>query len=236
MEASLPKYQRLRRRLLTVVEELGPHGLLPTERELAERYDVSRATVRQALGALEKAGVVYRVQGAGTFVAPATISKSLSLTSFSEDMRARGLRPGSRVLVADEIAATEGVAEDLRLRSGDTVLRLMRVRLADDEPMCLETAYLPAARVPGLLQRDLSASLYESMNDYGIRPLRAEQVVEAVIPGEEESALLGMTPASPALRVHRIAFDQREQPVERTISIYRADRYDIRFAIQRELP
>lgn len=231
-----PKYERLRQQLLEVCEELGPRAPLPTERVLSERYDVSRATVRSALAALEKAGALYRVQGAGTFVAPATISKSLSLTSFSEDMRARGLRPGSRVLVADEVPAGRALAEHLRLRPADPVVRLVRVRLADDRPMCLETAYLPAARLPSLARGDTPTSLYDLMREHGLRPVRAEQVVEASVPGDEEAALLGTPPGAPALRIHRTAFDQRERPVERTISSYRADRYDIRFAVQRALP
>jgi len=233
---ALPKYERLRRELLGMCEELGPRALLPTERELAERFGLSRATVRSALSGLEQAGAVYRVQGAGTFVAPSTISKSLSLTSFSEDMRARGLRPGSRVLVADEVPAGRALAEHLRLRPADPVVRLVRVRLADDRPMCLETAYVPAARLPGLARGDTPASLYDLMHEHGLRPVRAEQVVEAALPGDEEAALLSMPPGAPALRIHRTAFDQRERPVERTISMYRADRYDIRFTVQRELP
>lgn len=231
---ALPKYERLRRELLGMCEELGPRAPLPTERELAERFGLSRATVRSALSGLEQAGAVYRVQGAGTYVAPSTISKSLSLTSFSEDMRARGLRPGSRVLVCDEVPAGRAVAEHLRLRPTDPVLRLVRVRLADDRPMCLETAYVPAARVPA--PAATPTSLYDFLHAAGLRPVRAEQVVEATTPTDEEAALLSIPPGAPALRIHRTAYDQRERPIERTISTYRADRYDIHFTVQRELP
>lgn len=228
------KHEWLRERLLQDMTGLHPRSPLPTERELASRYEVSRATVRQALDALEESGTVYRVQGAGTFVAGPHVSKSLSLTSFSEDMRMRGLRPSSRVLAADEVPADAVIAEDLQIPAAASVVRLVRVRLADDSPMCLETAYLPAARVPGLLENDLATSLYDLLERrYGLRLGRANQRLDAVTATETDAGLLAVPPGAPALRVHRISFDERDQPVERTTSLYRADRYDMQFAIRR---
>ena len=228
------KHEWLRGRLLEHMASLAPRSALPTERELASRYEVSRATVRQALSVLEQTGTVYRVQGAGTFVAGPRVSKSLSMTSFSEDMRERGLRPSSRRLTADEVPADEAIAADLQLPPGAAVIRLIRVRLADDSPMCLETAYLPADRVPGLLGQDLSGSLYALLESrHGIRLERAHQRVESVTVGGAEAGLLGMSPGAPALRVHRVSLDERDRPVERTASLYRADRYDIQFTVRR---
>jgi GntR family transcriptional regulator len=228
------KHEWLREQLVRDMDGLHPRSPLPTERELASRYEVSRATVRQALDALEKSGTVYRVQGAGTFVAGPHVSKSLSLTSFSEDMRMRGLRPSSRVLVADEVPADAATAEELQIPAAAPVVRLVRVRLADDAPMCLETAYLPAARVPGLLQSDFGTSLYEVLDQrYGLQPCRANQRLDAVTVTGAEAALLAVPPGTAALRAHRVSFDERDQPVERTTSLYRADRYDIQFAIRR---
>src|SRR5882757_2467869 len=231
------KHEILRQQLRRDVAELDTHAALPTERELAARYEVSRATVRQALSGLEESGVVYRVQGAGTFVADRTVSKSLSLTSFSEDMTARGLRPGSRLVVADEIPATAPVAETLRIDVGEPVVRVVRVRLANDAPMCLETVYLVSGRVPGLLGHDLTGSLYELLAErHDIALIRADQVVKAVCVDGADAALLGVAPGSPALQVNRIGLDQRDRPVERTTSLYRADQYDIAFTIRREQP
>lgn len=235
--ATALKHEVLGRRLRADVAELSPHAALPTERELAARHDVSRATVRQALSALEEAGVVYRVQGAGTFVADASVSKSLSLTSFSEDMRARGFTPGSKVLVADEIPAGAVIAEDLQIAANDAVVRLVRLRLANGAPMCLETVYLTGSRVPRLLDAHQDESLYARLQrDYDIRLARAEQVVTAVTLDEANAALLGVSPGSPALSVRRIGLDQRDRPVERTTSLYRADHYDIAFTVRRETP
>jgi GntR family transcriptional regulator len=228
------KHQWLRDRLLEEMAGLSARSALPTERELASRYEVSRATVRQALSALEQTGTVYRVQGAGTFVAGPHVSKSLSMTSFSEDMHMRGLRPSSRVLAADEVPADAAIAEDLQIPVAVPVARVVRVRLADDSPMCLEIAYLPAARVPGLLGSDLSASLYALLESrYGIRLERANQRLESVTVTGADAGLLGVPPGTPALHVHRISLDERDRPVERTTSLYRADRYDIQFTVRR---
>jgi GntR family transcriptional regulator len=228
------KHEWLREQLLQDITGLHPRSPLPTERELASRYEVSRTTVRQALDTLEQSGNVYRVQGAGTFVAGPHVSKSLSLTSFSEDMRMRGLRPSSHVLAADEVPADAVIAEDLQIPAAASVVRLVRVRLADDSPMCLETAYLPAARVPGLLENDLASSLYDLLERrYGLQLGRANQRLDAVTATGADAGLLAVPPGAPALRVHRISFDERDQPVERTTSLYRADRYDMQFAIRR---
>lgn len=229
------KHEQVRRALLTDIRKLLPHAILPTERDLAASYGVSRATVRQALDWLRDGGVVYRVQGAGTFVAGPTISKTLSLTSFSEDMTARGVKPGSRLLAADEVPAGTAIADDLGVDPDEPVMRLARVRLADGEPICLETVHLPATRVPGLLDRDLTGSLYELMGRvYHLRVVRAEQVVQAIVLDHGEAVLLGIPAGSSALRVRRIGLDDRDRPLECTTTVYRGDRYDMRFAVRRE--
>lgn len=229
-----PKHEQIRQKLAAEIRKLDPHTLLPTERDLAATHGVSRATVRLALDALSDSGLVYRVQGAGTFVAGPTISKTVSLTSFSEDMEVRGMTPSSRLLAADQVPAGAAIAEDLGIDPEEPVIRLSRVRLADDEPICLETAHLPASRVPGLLEHDLGGSLYQILSGvYGLRVVRAEQVVKAVVLDVGDAAMLGTAPGSAALRMHRISLDERDRQVESTTSIYRADRYDLRLAVRR---
>lgn len=231
----LRKHELVRRALLADIRKRQPHALLPTERDLATAYGVSRATVQKALDRLEDDGIVYRVQGAGTFVAGPMISKTLSLTSFTEDMIARGLRPSSRVLAADEVAAGDIVAGELRIDPDEPVVRLARVRLADDIPICLETAHLPAAKVPGLLGHNMSGSMYEVLQArYHLKVIRAEQVVRVSVLGHGEAILLGTPVGSPALHVHRIGLDERDRPLECTTSVYRGDRYDLRFTVRRE--
>lgn len=231
------KYEELRRALLVEMSGMPPHTPLPTEREIAARHAVSRNTVRQALDALESAGSVYRVQGAGTFVASRVISKSLSLTSFTEDMRARDLRPASQLLAADVVRAGNRLADQLDIAPDAEVVRVARLRLADGSPMCLENVHLPADRVPGLADEDLTGSLYALLSErYRLDIRAAEQIVRAVDLDETESALLGVPPGAAGLRVHRVGLDRRDAPVEATTTTYRADRYDIRFTVRRTQP
>ncbi|WP_369206153.1 GntR family transcriptional regulator [Streptomyces sp. PU-14G] len=234
----LPKHEALRQRLREEIGRREPHSLLPTERELAARHHVSRSTVRQALDALAESGAVYRVHGAGTFVAAPTISKSHTLTSFTEDMLARGLRSSTRILAFDETEAGRRTAEDLGVEPTEKVTRLVRLRMADARPMCLETAHLRSARVPGLLTRDdLDESLYHILEqDYGLRLVRAEQVWTAVILDERSAALLGVPSGSAAFHVRRVGMDERDRPQEATTSLYRADRYDVRLTVRRSQP
>jgi GntR family transcriptional regulator len=233
----MAKHEELRRALLGEIAEMPPHAPLPTEREISARHGVSRNTVRQALNGLESAGSVYRVQGAGTFVASQTISKSLTLTSFTEDMHARELRPHSQLLAAEAVPAGHGVAERLDIAPQDEVFRISRLRLADGSPMCLEHVHLPAARVPGLMDEDLTGSLYELLADRHSLDIRtAEQTIRAVDLEDTEAALLRVTPGSAGLRVHRVGLDRRDTPVEATTTTYRADRYDLRFTVRRAHP
>lgn len=236
MARRVPKYEWLSKELVAAYVEQTPAGtLLPTERELAATHDVSRATVRQALASLESMGVVNRIQGSGTFTVGPAIAKSLRLTSFSEDIRARGLVPGSRVVSADARPAGADVGRDLRISPAAEVVRLVRVRTAGGVPMCLEEVYLQSAHVPGLLDLDLSASLYELLDTrYGIRLVRADQVLEATVLEERDARALDSPLLAPALRVHRIGLDGRDRPIERSTSLYRGDRYQIRYSVRRE--
>ncbi|GAA4249352.1 GntR family transcriptional regulator [Dactylosporangium darangshiense] len=221
------KHEVLRAHLEGLIDaELGPDERLPAERDLALQFGVSRMTVRQALDRLERERRVYRVRGAGTFVARPPITKGIELTSFSEDMRRRGLRPGSLLRAAEAVAAGAEVGVALGLRPGDEVYHVARVRTADGAPMCIEDVYLPAGAVPGLLELPLDGSLYEALYlRYHIRLIRADQSIRAVVLDRDAAALLDVPAFSPALLVERTAFDQRDRAVERAVSTYRADRY-----------
>jgi GntR family transcriptional regulator len=216
---------------------LRPHDPLPSERELVARFGVSRATVRQAVGRLEEEGLVYRSQGSGTFVAdPATISKSLALTSFSEDMRSRRLTPDSRLLDLTLVPARVAVAHDLALSPGAEVAHLRRLRLADGLPMCIEEVWLPTERVGELDADIVGGSLYDVLAARGVRPHHADQVIAATVVDADQARLLGVAAYSPALRVDRITYDESGVAVERAESIYRADRYDFRITVTRRTP
>lgn len=233
----IPKYEWLTKEFVAAYVEQAPAGTaLPTERELAATHQVSRATVRQALASLESMGMVYRIQGSGTYTVGPAIAKSLRLTSFSEDIQARGLVPGSRVVSVDVRQAGADVGRDLDVSPAAEVVRLVRVRTAGAVPMCLEEVYLRADQVPGLVELDLSRSLYELLETrYGIRLVRADQIVEATVLEKGDAAALESPLLAPALRVRRIGLDGRDRPVERSTSLYRGDRYQIRYSVRREL-
>lgn len=228
------KHEWIRGQLLAEVAVLPPDTRLPHERDLAERFQVSRATVRQALAALVSEEKIYAVRGHGTFVASPGISKGLQLASFSEDMRARGHEPSTRVLGAEEAAAESRVAKMLELAPGNKVVHLERLRLADGFPMCLEHIWLPARLCRGILHQDLSQSLYELLSlRYGIRIERADQKISAAVMDERTRDLLGMPDPSAAVVVTRRGFDEKGRAAEYGRSAYRADRYDFEVSIHR---
>jgi GntR family transcriptional regulator len=206
--------------------ELQPGDPVPSERELCDRFGVSRMTVRQAVDALAVQGLLQRVQGSGTFVARPKVDLQVRLTSFSEEMRRRGMTPSVRNLRAEEIPASSGVARALELSTGDPVVHLHQLRLADDEPMSVEHTWLPAVLVPGLLDDGPPASLYVALERRGILPTWGEDSVDAGDADPEEARLLGIPSGRSVLRIARRAFNA-DVSVEYSRSVYRSDRYTL---------
>lgn len=229
------KHERVRRHVEQMIGDgLSPHEQLPTEREFAETLEVNRQTVRRALDELERDGVVYRLQGAGTFVSATRISKSFELTSFSEDMRARGMRPGSRSVDVRISPAGQTVGYALNLSPREDVVRVRRVRTADDVPICLEESSFEAGSVPGLENGIIGDSLYDDLRTrFGLVAVRADQEIHAVVLDEEQAAALQTPPFSPAFLVKRTTYDARSRAVEYAESVYRGDRYSYQLSISR---
>ncbi len=229
------KSERLRGHVLALIEnELLPHDKLPTERELAQDFEVSRLTARNVLGRLESEGRLYRVQGSGTFVSESRISKALELTSFSEDMRARGFVADSKLIAAESVPAggTVGYALDCGPRTH--VVHIRRVRTADGVPMALEDVFLPESLVPGLLDGPLDGSLYQALEDtFKIRVESAEQSIRAVVLEPAEAKLLHAPQFSAAFLVTRTGSDARGRAVEYARSLYRGDRYSYELTVHR---
>jgi GntR family transcriptional regulator len=230
-----PKGEQLQEILEGVIADLEPGALLPPERTLAERYGVARATVTQAIQSLVSRGLVYRVYGSGTFVAEPKFRQPLTLTSFTEDMRARGMTPGSLVLHQAVVPAGEVVARHLALVPGTPVVHLERVRTADGEPMALERTHLPAQRLPGLEAADLTdASLYELLEQkWGVRVAEADQWASVVRLTGDEAALLYVAAGQPALLFQRVTRDSGGTPLEYVRSLYRGDRYEVHTRLER---
>jgi GntR family transcriptional regulator len=216
--------------------ELGPGALLPGERELAERCSVSRSTVRLALAELTTRRVVERRHGAGTYARRTAPAQPLDALSFHDDMTRRGLRPTSRLLWCDEIAADDDLAEHLAIPVGDPVRRFARLRLADGEPMARELLHVPTRIVPDIAGSDLDgeASWYALLESrYGRRVVDGTQTVEPVLVEGEDAALLGVPSGRPGWRFRRTSRDDRGTPVERVDALVRGDRYLIEVAISR---
>jgi GntR family transcriptional regulator len=235
LSARTPKGEQLRAILEELIGASQPGDPLPSERELAERYALARMTVRAEVTRLAAEGLVERVQGRGTFVAEPRVAQAASLTSFSEDMRARGHAPGARVLDHGVVAADERVAARLGLRLGESVLRVRRVRTADGAPMAVEEAFLPAKRFGGLDPSDLEdASLFELLQErFDARfPAADQHVVAEEIVGEE-AIVLHVAPGRAGLRFHTTLVDEDDRPLLYAWSLFRGDRYEIRLRQER---
>jgi len=228
----VPLYHQLKAVILNAIQSghWKPDDQLPTESELAQTYGVSKITVREALRELSHMRYVRREQGRGTFVASAHLEQGpRELTSFTEEMRRRGYRSSSRVLASDVVPAEGAVAEKLELNEGEQVFRLRRLRLANGQPMGVQTAYLPVSLVPGLPKRTLgSRSLYEILRtDYKLVPARARERHTAIVAGAETAALLGIHKGSPAMAGERVTFLASGHPLELVESVMRGDQYEI---------
>jgi len=211
--------------------ELAPHARLPSERQLSAGFAVSRMTVRQALDGLTQDRFLYSLPGRGTFVADRRVIEQplRHLTSFTQDISARGMRPSSRLIESRIIQATFEMARLFGLGPGAEITQITRLRLADDEPMALESVHIPSTLVAGLLKRDLETeSLYSLLaNDYGLVPTSARQTFEAALPTSDEQRLLDVEPSAPVLRISRLTSDASGKVVEYVRSVYRGDRYHL---------
>ena len=229
LPAGQPKGEALREILETHAETLGPGAPLPSERLLAEHYGLARMTVRTEVDRLVTEGLVYRLHGRGTFVAEPRVAQAVLFSSFSEDMRARGMRPGSRLRAQELIEAGPLLAGALALPPGALVVEIERVRTADGEPLALERVRLPLERFPGIDGADLAdGSLFDLLGDrYGVELAGADQRVVAVAIDADDAALLGVEAGAPGLRFHTLARDREGTPAYQATSLFRGDRYEI---------
>ncbi|MGH3320003.1 MAG: GntR family transcriptional regulator [Streptosporangiaceae bacterium] len=210
-----------------MTERLEPGSPVPPERTLSTTFATSRTTVRQALQELVIEGRLQRIQGKGTFVAPPKVAQTLQLTSYTEDMRARGMQPASRLLDIGYVNADGPLAERLSIAAGERVLRIERLRLANEEPMAIETTHLSARRFPKLRGHlDVYTSLYRALAEaYGVRMAEAEETIETGLAQPSEAELLDTDVGMPVLLLSRHSFDGDGEPVEWVRSVYRGDRY-----------
>lgn len=226
LDGTGPLYRRLQDALRRGIETaiIGPQEALPPERELASEFSVSRITVRKALDGLVADGLLTRRQGAGTFVSGRVEKQFAKLTSFSEDMAARGRIPRSEWLLRASGNVTPEESLTLGLSPGAPVYRFNRIRFADDLPMAVEYSTIPGF---GLASANaVRDSLYEALNAAGNRPARALQRLRAVSIDGEKATLLDLQPGAPCLYIERRGFLDDGRVIEATRSWYRGDAYD----------
>jgi GntR family transcriptional regulator len=227
----VPLYHQVKTLILRDIEaeRWQPDDRLPTEGELADRFKVSKITIRQAMRDLVNLGYVRREQGRGTFVQRPPINLGpRELTSFTTEMRGHAMRASSEVLEQGFID-DDDIAAKLEMSGGTLLFRLRRLRLADGEPMGIQMAYIPAALVPGIDTIDFaSASLYDVLSArYNLAPVSAHETHMAVAVGTDDARLLHVLPGSAAMAAVRISRLTDGRPLECVESIMRGDRYTI---------
>lgn len=224
-----PRYVQLRRRLEAGIRDgiLAPNTSLPPERELAQMTDLSRVTVRKAIQELAEKGLIEQRQGSGSFVreAQARVEQSLShLTSFTEDMKRRGLDTTSTWLERGIFMPSPDEMLALGLRSGESVARISRIREAGGRPMALERAALPLDVLPNPL--DVTTSLYAVLEARDLRPVRAVQKISAINLPARDAELLSVAEGTAGLSIERSSYLASGRMIELTKSLYRGDAYD----------
>lgn len=237
-----PKYWRVREVVEEMIKAQGlrPGDRLPTEPELCERLAVSRGTIRRAFDDLEREGIVSRQPGRGTFVAERRMMRPLSeLTSFSEHLRSLGLEPGAR-LVSYRTAADDDGRDHFAPET--PLVRVVRVRTAQGEPVGVHTLYLPTDLAEQIgftndvLRRTPNVSLYDAFAAGGVEIDLAREDLTARLASRRERELLQVGPSVPVLEVVRRTYDAARRPIELAQAVYRADRYDYVIWLRRDSP
>ncbi|WP_433328753.1 GntR family transcriptional regulator [Spirillospora sp. CA-294931] len=230
----VPKYFQLRAILLDMIEsaELPVDAAIPSERELCAMFELSRMTVRQGVDQLVSEGRLYRVPGKGTFVARPKIEMPLRLVSFTEDMLARGLRPGGIDLDRRTVAADAALARAFGVEAGTEIHVIERLRTADGEPMALERAHILASFAPDLLDRRLAdRSLHGVLEAvYGLVFDAGDQTIDAGLADTAEAKALKIARGSAVLLLRRRSYSGGVC-AELGVSTYRADRYQVHTAL-----
>ncbi|HMB18327.1 MAG TPA: GntR family transcriptional regulator [Gaiellaceae bacterium] len=223
----MTKQSETRERVLDLIERLGVGEAIPSERQLSGDLGVSRLTVRAALDDLVREGYLQRRHGSGTFVSEPKIAQELTMTSFTEDMRRRGMAPSSKTLELKTVPAGARLGRLLHVSPSEQIVQVKRLRYADRETMAIETLHVSESLIPGLTARDLEEhSFYELLEErFGVVVVGGSQAIEPTVTNEEESAALGVPLHSPAFLFERTTRSADGKIVEYVRSIYRGDRY-----------
>lgn len=235
----IPLYFQLAEQIRQRIEsaELVPGSQLPSERELGERYGISRMTARQALSYLVREGHLIVRPGIGTFVAePKLTHDTLHLLGFTEEMLSTGQAIASRVLHNATVTPPPSIAERLGLGPMGQATQIVRLRFTQDIPLLLETVYVPQALAPGLASEDFSrVSLYAVLERrYGLHLDHARQTLEVTSARDDESTLFGIALGASLLLLEGVTYTDTDQPVEAFKALYRGDKFSFALESQRQ--
>src|SRR5690554_2372587 len=232
--SDIPLYVQIKQKLDKRIKKLSPHMKIPSEPELAKKYQISRSTAKRAIDRLISERKVYRIQGRGTFVAPPEIVRSFSeLPNYSDDIRKLGLKPDVLHLSVTKQEPTVKIKNALRLSSTSKVWCVSRVRTADEEPVVHVISYVPVYLIPKLKKEDVVYSLYEAMaSAIGLRPSWANDTYRVETAIGERAKLLKIPNGTPILASERIAYLEDNRPVEYVESYIRGDRFAINVIIK----
>lgn len=208
-------------------DRLKPGDMIPSEKELCSIYEVSRSTIRQALNMLAEENFIIRKRGRGTFIASKKIHRNLNhLYSFTDDMKSMNLKPYSRVLEQTVEKASESISGSLNINTNTKVFKLTRLRYANDEPLLLESTYIPLYLCPDILNVDFKVnSLYNLLRSkYNLILDRAIETYESIKMDADVARLFKCKKSSPGFSIHRVAYMENGIPFELTDSIARSDK------------
>ena len=232
----LPLYYQIKQALLQQIQsgEIGPGDALPSERELEERYVVSRITVRRALSELATEGYISRQAGRGTFVLQRKIEhRTEKIAGIRDDLAAEGFDVGSEIVQCNMRSVPSHVARKLGAKEGQPLLYVQRVVYTDDEPLLMTTGYHNFGEGVTFTREELEEdSVFRLLErKYGIAVSRVDRIIEATLALEHEAELLNVRPKSPLLLAELLVYDARGQPISFMKNLYRGDRYKYRHTV-----
>jgi GntR family transcriptional regulator len=233
-DSVLPLYHQIKEKIRNRIAmgEYSTDERIPSENELAEKYEVSRNTAKQAIAELVAEGILFRVQGRGTFISPKKVFHGVTEhLSFSEEFGPDGGRLTTKVVSAEEMRASSDTAEALQIEKGAPIIVIRRLRLLDERPFSLQVSFLPKALTPTLLEKDLSGrSLFDLISrDYGLVPHRTEEFLEYKPASAFEVDLMEVPQSFPLFRLARTTFDSHDRVIEVVETYLPADQCRFRF-------
>ncbi len=236
--SAIPYYEQLAEMLRRDIRGRLTNGgvyPLPSEHELAEQHAINRATVRHALDVLEREGWIYREKGRGSFAATRRVEHELTqLVSTTEAISQRGWSLTTKVIRLRQLPASPHLARALELEPEAPVYELRRLRVVNEAPLSVQTAYLPARLCPGLEENDLAKSLYRLLEArYGLRLWTGRETLRARGATAAEAGWLGVKKGTPVMAAERLTYSSTGLAVEYLEAVWRGDRYDFKVTLTR---